>query len=87
MEKDTVVTLDDNSEYILLEKLELDKEEYFLGVKLEKNTGEPTKEYEVFKSEKDGEDYYLTDIEDDDLKIKLIEFFAKKFEKEFKKDE
>ena len=86
MEKDTVITLDDNSEYLLLENKIIDNKEYFLAVKLGENE-EPTKEYEFFEVEKEDNDNYINTLDDENKKNELIEEFAKKIETELKEDE
>ena len=44
MEKDTIITLDDNEMYALLDETIIDKVKYFFAVKLDQNNN-PTTEY------------------------------------------
>ena len=57
MKVDTVVTLANNKEYLLLLESKLVGEDYFLAVLLD-SRGEPTVDYAVLKKViKDGEEY------------------------------
>ena len=44
MEKDTIITLEDETEYALLDESSIDDKKYFFAVKLDKTTGNPTTE-------------------------------------------
>lgn len=75
MEKDTIITLDDNTKYALLDETIIDDIKYFFAVKLNDETGNPTSEYDVFEEEKDGDDIYMNTVEESELKESiLIEF-------------
>lgn len=81
MEKDTIITLDDNTIYALLDETEVDNIKYFFAVKLD-NKNNPTNEFEIFNSvEEDGETYMDT-IDDDDFKQAILVDFTNKYIKE-----
>ena len=50
MEKDTIITLEDNEKFVLLDKVELENTNYFLALKLTEDE-QPTKQYEIFEEE------------------------------------
>ena len=44
MKKDTIITLEDNEKYVLLDQVELENGKYFLALELDENE-EPTRHY------------------------------------------
>lgn len=90
MEKDTLITLDDNTEYALLDETTLDNKKYFFAIKVDNKTKEPTDEYEIFIEEKDNNDIYMDIITDDTLKESLMVEFTNNYMnmiKDLKEDE
>ena len=78
MEKDTIITLEDNEKYVLLDKVELENANYFLALKLTEDE-QPTKEYEIFEEEiEDGESYMIT-LEDGDFKQAILIDFTNNY--------
>jgi hypothetical protein len=45
MEKDTIITLEDNTNYVLLDEMNIDGKKYFFAVRLDNETNNPTMEY------------------------------------------
>ena len=79
MEKDTMITLDDNTNYILLDETVINEKKYFFAVKYDETTGNPTTDYEVFEEEiEDGESYMIT-LEDDALKQAILIDFTNNY--------
>lgn len=75
MEKDSIITLDDNTEYALLDETTLNNKKYFFAVLLDSKSGNPTTKYEIFEEEIDGNDTYMNTLEESDFKqAVLVEF-------------
>lgn len=86
MEKDTIITLEDNSVYVLLDETKIEDEKYFFAVKLDENNN-PTTEYEIFKYvEEDGE-VFMDTLEDEILKQSILVDFTNNFVKEIEESE
>jgi len=79
MEKDTIITLEDNEKFVLLDKVELENANYFLALKLNEDE-QPTKEYEIFEEEIEDGDSYMTIVEDPTLKEALMVNFTLNYE-------
>lgn len=79
MEKDTLITLDDNTEYALLDETILDNKKYFFAIKVDNITKEPTDEYEIFIEEKDNNDIYMDIITNETLKESLMVEFTNNY--------
>lgn len=75
MEKDTIITLEDNEKFVLLDKVELENANYFLALKLTADE-EPTKEYEIFEEEIEDGESYMSIVEDKMLKDTLMVNFT-----------
>lgn len=75
MEKDTIITLEDNEKFVLLDKVELENANYFLALKLT-NDEQPTKDYEIFEEEVEDGESYMTIVEDQTLKDALMVNFT-----------
>ena len=79
MEKDTIITLEDNEKYVLLDKVELENINYFLALKLTSDE-QPTKEYEIFEEEIEDGDSYMSIVEDKNIKEALLVNFTLNYE-------
>ena len=79
MEKDTMITLEDGSIYVLLDETYIDDKKYFFAVKIDNETQNPTTEYEIFEEEiEDGESYMIT-LEDGDFKQAILIDFTNNY--------
>lgn len=87
MEKDTLITLDDNTKYVLLEEIVVDNQKYFYSVKMEIENEVPTNEYEIFEYEEENGETYLTALENDEIKERILIEFTKKFVDIIKEEE
>ncbi len=68
---DTIITLDNNLNYLLLDETEVEGRKIFLAVKLTEDLSEPTKSYSFFeKTLKNGEEY--VDVVKDKELIKYL---------------
>lgn len=75
MDKDTIITLEDNEKFVLLDKVELENANYFLALKLTDDE-QPTKDYEIFEEEVEDGESYMTIVEDQTLKDALMVNFT-----------
>ena len=87
MEKDTIITLDDNTEYALLDETKLDGKKYFFAVLIDKDNGNPTTTYEVFEEEIDGDDVYMNTLEESDFKQAVLVEFTNNYMKSIEESE
>lgn len=87
MEKDTLITLEDNAKYVLLEELIIDKKTYFYAVKMEDDNENPTKEFEIFECDEEDGATYLTSLENNEFKENILIEFTKKFVDVIKEEE
>ncbi len=82
MKIDTVITLDNNENYLLLLKSEVDNDSYFLSVLLN-SKNEPTNKYLILKEViKEGETY-IKKVSDPILMSKLIEEYKSIFDSDY----
>jgi len=75
---DKIVELDNNNSYVILEESNLNNVKYYLGLRLNEKE-EPTNNYLFFEEYKEGDNVFLTPIEDDDLKKILLTSFTVNF--------
>lgn len=78
MNVDTVITLNNNINCLLLEKANYNDENYFLAVVLDDNE-EPSDEYVVLKEIVEDEQNYVMRIVDESILAELIKLFTKSF--------
>jgi len=75
VEKETIITLDDNTKYALLDETEADNRKFYFAVKLDNATLNPTTEYEVFEEEIEDNVTYMTPLEEgNDKQAILLDF-------------
>lgn len=79
MEKDTIITLEDNEKFVLLDKVETEDANFFLALKLTADE-EPTKEYEIFEEEVEDGESYMSIVDDPTLKEALMVNFTLNYE-------
>jgi len=79
MEIDTIITLEDNEKFLLLDKVELENANYFLALKLTDDE-QPTKQYEIFEEEIEDGDSYMSIVEDKNIKEALMVNFTLNYE-------
>lgn len=80
MKIDSVITLDNNENYLLLQKETLENDQYYLSVKLDENE-EPTEIYAIFKESIENDGTYVEKIEDVNILTKLVDIFAVSLDK------
>lgn len=79
MEKDTIITLEDNTMYALLDDTEIEGKKYFFAVKLDNKTENPTTEYEVFEEEVEREEVYMSILDESDYKQAILIDFTNNY--------
>lgn len=75
MSINNVITLDNNENYLLLEKAELNNINYFLAVKLNSEE-EPTEEYKILEEEIENNDTYVSELKDTNIINELLSSFT-----------
>ena len=78
MEKDMIITLDDNTEYALLDETEVDGTKYFFAAKLDEE-GNPTNDFDVFEEYTEDGEVFMDTIEDETLKKALLVDFSNNY--------
>ena len=79
MEKDTIITLEDNEKYVLLDEVKVNERKYFLALEVTQEE-KPTKHYEIFEEEVEDGESYMTIVEDKNLKESLMVNFTLNYE-------
>ena len=77
MEKDTIVTLDENDRWYLAEETTQDGKKYFLAVIVDENN-EPGDISKIYEEEKENGEYYLTEVTDEKILNYLTAVFIAK---------
>lgn len=75
MKVDSVITLENNVNCLLLEQATLENNNYFSAVVLNEEE-EPTEEFVVFKEIIEDGENYVEKVEDPNLLAKLLEMFT-----------
>lgn len=78
MKVDSVITLDNNVNCLLLEKAILENDNYFLSVVLNEEE-EPSDEYVIFKEIIENGEKYVEKVEDRDLLSELLKQYTNIF--------
>lgn len=77
MEIDSIITLDDNKEYVILDKVTINNVDYLMVVGVENE--ELTQDAKYLKVEIEGADTYVVEVEDEELLKNLTTIFASKY--------
>lgn len=77
MNIDSVITLENGVNCLLLEKVVYDEKNYFLSVVLDEEE-EPSDEYVIFKEIIEDNEAYVEKVEDVELIAKLVNLFSDK---------
>ncbi len=80
MTVDSVITLDNDVNCLLLEKVNYENDNYFLSVILNEDE-EPSDKYAIFKEIIENNENYVETVEDPNLQASLIELFTTKVSK------
>lgn len=76
MTVDSVITLDNDVNCLLLEKVNFEADNYFLSVVLNEDE-EPSDEYVIFKEIIENNENYVEAVADPNLQARLVELFTK----------
>ena len=82
MNVDEVIQLEDNNNYGLLLKADIDDRNYFLAVKLNEKE-EPTNEYKVLKEINENTDTYVQEINDPLILSQLLEEYSMQYDETY----
>ena len=77
MKVDSVITLENDVNCLLLEKVEYENNNYFMAVVLNEEE-EPSDEYVIFKEIIENNENYVEKVEDAELFSSLIQLFTTK---------
>ena len=80
MKVDTVITLENNENCLLLEKVVYENNNYFLSVILNEFE-EPSEDYVILKEILDEGEKFVERVTNDDLISELLNLFSKNFSK------
>lgn len=86
MNKEDIITISEDEEYMILDTLELNKGKYLYCVRVDKNDM-PTKEYRYLKGIEENNEHYVEEILDEDILAAVIAAFTAKYLKESKDEE
>jgi hypothetical protein len=78
MRVDSVITLDNDVNCLLLEKAVLNDDNYFMAVVLDERE-EPSDEYVIFKEVLENGEKYVLKVEDESTLNELLKSFTKSF--------
>ena len=78
MDINTIITLEDKSKYVLLDKIKKNKKKYFFAIKIDE-VDNPTTEYEIFELEKNNKDTYMNIVEDIELRDNIFLEFTNNY--------
>lgn len=78
MDINTLITLEDKSKYVLIDKITKNKKVYFFAISLDKDDN-PTTEYEIFELEKSNKDTYMNIVEDIELRDNIFLEFTNNY--------
>lgn len=67
----TIITLDNQERYMVLNQTTYEGKEYFLVMGIDENREVISSKVAIFVSEHEGEDIYVTKVEDNDLMVKI----------------
>ncbi len=74
MEIEDIISFDDK-EYIILDETEYNNDKYLYCVMIDKDEN-PTEEYAYFKSIEENNEYYVEEVEDEDILSAIIAIFT-----------
>lgn len=77
MSTNSVITLDNDKNYLLLEKVEFESRNFFMAVYLNEDE-EPTDEYMIFEEILEDNEKYVEEVEDERILSNLLELFTNK---------
>ncbi len=86
MKKDSVITLENGKEYILLDSTIYEGKNYFFAVGYEKNENKATNEYKFFEEQNSNGEVYIQEVVDIELTKILLAHFTVNYGEMIKED-
>ena len=71
MKINTIITLDNQEKYMVLNSTVYENSSYFLVMGMDENNEVISSKVAIFKAENEGEDIYVTKVEDNDLMVTI----------------
>lgn len=78
MNKEDIITVSENEEYMILDTLELNKSKYLYCVRVDEHDM-PIKEYRYLKGIEENNECYVEEILDEDILAAVITAFTAKY--------
>lgn len=78
MNKEDIITINENEEYMILDTLELNKSKYLYCVRVDEHDM-PTKEYRYLKGIEENNECYVEEILDESVLAAVITAFTAKY--------
>lgn len=86
MNIEDIITLEDNTEYLILDIVEYNKDKYLYCVEIDKNEN-PTDNYKYFKSNEDSNEIYIEEVSDTKILTEIENLFAINYINDYKNEE
>ena len=71
MKINTIITLDNQEKYMVLNSTVYENSNYYLVMGMDENNEVISSTVAIFKAENEGEDIYVTKVEDNDLMVTI----------------
>ena len=71
MKINTIITLDNQEKYMVLNSTIYENSNYYLVMGMDENNEVISSKVAIFKAENEGEDIYVTKVEDNDLMVTI----------------
>jgi len=79
MKIDTIIDLDNNKHYLLLDETMVEDKKYFYAVGIKEDLSAPTEEYVFIEEVRKNDKLYAKMVNDDTLKLFLTTIFTKNY--------
>ena len=76
MKVDDIITLSDDRKYLVLDTVEVEKENFILVAGLKDDEETPNNDYQIFKQKEENGKFKVFKINDDQKKADLLNLFA-----------
>ena len=86
MKKDTIITLENGQEYILLDSTIQDNKTYFLAVGYDKLENKTNNDYKFFEEQNDNGEIYIQEVVDNNIIQLLLSVFTINYAEMIKED-
>ena len=86
MKKDTIITLENGQEYILLDSTIQDNKTYFLAVGYDKLENKTNNDYKFFEEQNDNGEIYIQEVVNNNIIQLLLSVFTINYAEMIKED-